>query len=479
MQTPQPPEPASGNAGSAGSVTADAVLRIQAAVLSQPDFATAAAVFVTRVAETFNFERVSLGLRARAGCRVRALSHGVALDARRALLKTLAAAMDEASDQGASVTVPGADGPLRIAVAAAAVARAGGGAVCVVPLVDDGAAAGAVVLERDVATPWSAVEVVQLEHLVNLIGPVLLLQRAAGASAVARLGAQGARLWQRVTTPGNVLFALGCGGLALALAAALWVPVPYSVSAPARLEGAVQRALVAAADGFIQQVAARPGDLVKAGQVLAVLAQHDLLLERSKRESELAQATNAHGGAFARSDRAQMMVQEAKMAEARAQLQLVEAQLERTQLKAPFDGVVISGDLSQSLGAPTQRGNVLMVVAPVERYRLIVEVDERDINDVRVGVAGRIALAATQGTTLPFRAERIAPLAVSRDGRHFFEVEGRLEAVGSAPLALRPGLQGVARIEAEPRPLAAMALGRAVNWLRLRLWSWGWWGGAP
>ena len=113
-----------------------------------------------------------------------------------------------------------------------------------------------------------------------------------------------------------------------------------------------------------------------------------------------------------------------------------------------------------------------MVIAPVEQFRLIVEVDERDINDVKAGAAGRVALAAMPGTLFSFRIERVTPLAATREGRHFFEVEGKLDA---ASAALRPGLQGVARIDAAARPLAAMAFNRLLNWLRLRLWSWGWW----
>src|SRR5262249_28181943 len=141
--------------------------------------------------------------------------------------------------------------------------------------------------------------------------------------------------------------------------------------------------------------------------------------------------------AMARSDRALLMVNQAKAAEARAQLELVEQQIERAHVKAPFDGIVISGDLTQSLGAPVQRGNVLMVIAPRDRFRLMVEVDERDIADIRPEAAGRLRLAALPGESYAFRTERVAPLAVARDGRNFFEVEGRFEA---ATPALRPGL---------------------------------------
>jgi multidrug resistance efflux pump len=54
---------------------------------------------------------------------------------------------------------------------------------------------------------------------------------------------------------------------------------------------------------------------------------------------------------MARADRAQLVISQAKADEARAQLALVDEQLGRIRIEAPFDGVVIRGDLSQSLGA--------------------------------------------------------------------------------------------------------------------------------
>ena len=392
--------------GSAGSTaTADGVLQIQAAVLSQSRFDQSAAVFATRLAQWLVFDRVSVGIIDRGYARVAALSHGAALDGQQALTRAIAAAMD-------------------------------------------------------------------CEHMVNLVGPVLALKSESEISAIARARRAGLRQWERLKAPDELPFKLAIAGALLLAVFVLGVPLPYSISAPTRLEGAVQRALVAASDGFIQQTSVRPGDVVKEGQVLAELAQHDLQIERSKRDSELAQHINAYSAAFARADRSLLMVNQAKKAEARAQVELIDKQIERAQIKAPFDGVIISGDLTQSLGAPIQRGAVLMVIAPVEQFRLIVEVDERDINDVKAGAAGRVALAAMPGTLFSFRIERVTPLAATREGRHFFEVEGKLDA---ASAALRPGLQGVARIDAAARPLAAMAFNRLLNWLRLRLWSWGWW----
>jgi multidrug efflux pump subunit AcrA (membrane-fusion protein) len=383
------------------------------------------------------------------------------------------------------VCLPATEGVAQVTLAHARLrargGEAGNGAVCVVPVTYEGVMAGAVSFERFAAGATLTAEVrAQWEHVVALCGALLALKVRAHESWFAR--ARGAwRAWRRrLLMPGDPAFRWWWGGVALAVCVAFFVPFPYSVGAPARLEGAVQRALAAATDGFLQQTAVRPGDRVKEGQVLAELAQQDLQLERSRRESEFSQHAGAYSAAFARADRTALMLSQARMGEARAQLDLVEKQLARTQIRAPFDGVVISGDLTQMLGAPVQRGTVLMTLVPHGRFRLIVEVDERDVRDVKTGAAGRVALAAMPHAPVAFRVERVIPIAATREGRHYFEAEGRLEqpdgAIGAADAGLRPGLQGVARISAEPRPLAAMLAGRFLNWLRLQLWSWGWLG---
>jgi multidrug resistance efflux pump len=246
------------------------------------------------------------------------------------------------------------------------------------------------------------------------------------------------------------------------------VPLPWRVSAPARLEGSVQRAVVAAADGFLQQANVRPGDRVVAGQVLAQLASQDMELERRRRESELRQHESGYRAAQARNDRTQMVVSQSKAAEAQALLALAETQLDRARLQAPFDGIVIKGDLSQTLGAPVQRGEVLLVLAPSDSFRLIVEVDESDIAAIHPGQKGQLALAARPEQPLGFTTRRIVPVATAADGRNYFEVEATPDR---AQADLRPGLSGVAKIEVGERSLGWLLFHRAAAWLRLSLWT--------
>ena len=177
----------------------------------------------------------------------------------------------------------------------------------------------------------------------------------------------------------------------------------------------MQRVLVAPADGYLKQAHVRPGDLVKSGQLLAELADEDLKLEQRRAMSDVAQLENTFGAALMKQDRAEVAIQYAKLEEAKAKLALVDQQLQRVKLVAPFDGVLITGDLTQMLGAPVKKGDQLLTLAPEHDFRVIVEVDERDIGNVHIAQEGHLALAALPGDALPFEVTALRRLR--RSGR--------------------------------------------------------------
>jgi len=460
-----------GDRRSAGPViAAGVVLQLQAAVLSQEGLAQGAAALVTELAAALRCDRVSVGWLEHGCARVIASSHSVDFDSRQAQFEKIGAAMDESVEQAAVIVLPATeDAASSVTLAHAEVLALLGGSVCTVPMVDAGRCVGAITLERT-GQAFDPAETALCEDVACLVGPLLELKRKSGRSpARVTLDALREQL-SRLASPAHPARKWVALAIVAAAAAATFVPVSYHVGAPARLEGSVQRIVAAPIDGFLEQVNVRPGDRVRANDVIAELAMRDLQAERAKRQSELAQHENLYGAALARADRTQLVIHHAKAAEAQAHLTLVEHQMQRARIRAPFDGVVIKGDLSQSLGAPVQRGEVLMTLAPDERFRVIVEVDERDIARVRPGQPGRLALAATPGETLGFRVSRILPVAVAADGRNFFEVEAVFDDEGNS---LRPGLRGVAKIAVGEHSLLWIATHRVVEWLHLALWSLG------
>jgi RND family efflux transporter MFP subunit len=465
------------------------VLDLQALLLNHDRSGPAARAAVCWLAPALGARRVALGwLTAGRELMLLAGSDGQsapddeslpALSVSHALPDAVLAAMGECVDQAAPVHWPpltsgaGSSGRTlpRIAVAHRSLSLSQGVAVWTLPLVWRGEVLGALQLEwRDLAPPVG-LNPAGVEHLAAWMAPVLALMRA-NERPLHQRGRDTIRAWWRSTEqPERRPWRLAVPMVAAAALVALAWPVTWHVGGAARLEGGVQRVLAAPSDGYVEAVHVRPGDRVKAGQPLLDLADRDLQLERQRWQSQLTQQLEAHAAAQARADRAALAQHQAKADEAQAQLELVEQRLSRARLVAPFDALVLQGDLSQQLGAPVKQGADLLTLAPEGQYRVVIAVDERDAARVAVGQTGTLALSALPWASMPFTVQRISPVAKAVEGRNVFDVEASVSA--EVQRQLRPGLLGQGRIA-----VGEAGLGR--QWLEplastVRGWWWRWW----
>ena len=292
------------------------------------------------------------------------------------------------------------------------------------------------------------------------------------------------RFWKSngVTTSGYIAYGkkligpretglkVGTGIAAFLLLFFIFAKGDFRVTADARLEGTVQRVLAAPMAGYVSHASVRAGDEVEEGQVLASLDDRDLKLEQLKWLSQRSQRQREQSEALARRDRAQAGILAAQIEQADSQLDLIKEQLSRIEVRAPFDGLVVSGDLSQSLGAPVERGDVLFEVAPLDSYRVILEVDERDVGQLALDQVGSLALTGMPEDVIEIRVDKITPISTAAEGRNFFRVEASL--VGEPPPLLRPGMEGVGKVEIGPRKLIWIWTHKIVYWLRMFSWSW-------
>ena len=449
------------------------VLELLVVALEEDLFVAAATAVVTALATDLACERVAHGVRRGRHTQVKALSHSANFNKKSGLVRALGNAMDEAIDQQEILLLPRTDDatPQVTKAHEALLNGQGSGAVCTIPLNDNDRITGALTLERDAEHPFTPDEVALCEHAAVLIGPVLEAKRREDRWI-------GAKVWGAVRDGFGHLF--GPGHMTLKAAALGLVALSmffvlargeYRVVAPAVLEGTIQRALTAPIDGYIASAEVRAGDLVVAGQPIAALEDKDLRLEKLQWEAQREKQLREYNQALANDDRARVRILRAQREQAEARIALLAEQLERTRIRAPFDGIVVAGDLSQSLGTPVSRGDVLFEVAPLDSYRVILQVDERDIRQIAQGQIGRLALAGLPGERLDLTVVKITPVAVAGEGKNQFRVEARL---AQPSVALRPGMQGVAKVDIEERNLFWIGTHKLVYWLRL--WWWSWWG---
>jgi hypothetical protein len=245
------PKPAAPGVASALRMDATTVLRVQASVLSQSGFRAAATAFANELTSLFGATRVCLGWVEPTGVSIEAMSGEVDFLRDAELCRTLAAAMDEALGQGASIVYPPAPGARpRITLAHAELARRGAAAMLTIPLVSATRLMGAVTLELRGSEMAPARLVGPCEQLACMLAPVLELKRDLDRPWQQQLWRSVCQLRERALGPGHVALKAGLLALLPLVAALSYWPADYRVSAPAHLEGSIQRILVAPSDGF-------------------------------------------------------------------------------------------------------------------------------------------------------------------------------------------------------------------------------------
>ena len=442
-----------------------------AAALQHRKLQPAALAVANELATRLHCDRVSIGFEQMGQVRPLVISHTATFDSRSDLVRALGGAMDEAFDLGIAIVHPAeAETELRALAHAEAARDLKVEAMLSAPLVDAGQPLGVLTLERNEGPPFSADELRLTRAVGVVLGPAWALHRLNSRSLVQRLreGLRSARLAMfGPRYPGLKLMA----STTLVLVAALFlVHIDHRVSARTTIEGATQLAAVAPFDGFVAQALVRAGDSVRQGQVLARLDDRDLVLETARWRSERDQLLHRYQVAFAAADRGSMGVLAAQVNQVEAQLALANDKLSRVVLTAPYDGVVVTGDLSQLIGAPVEQGKLLFEVAPLEGYRVVLRVDDRDVGRLATGQRGELVLASLPGRPMPFTVRSITPVSAQQDGQNVFRVEARLDVDDLS--RLRPGMEGVGKVVVGRANLLWVWTRGFVDWLRLALWNW-------
>jgi RND family efflux transporter MFP subunit len=460
-----------GEGGGGKGTRLEELLYLIATPLEHDRFRASATAFVTELATHFHCDRVTLGFRERGHVKLRAVSHSARFSERANVTRAIETAMDEALDQDATVVwPPPSEAPPQVTRHHEELAReADAGAICSLPVAYGSRFSGVVTCERGGFQPFNERELELLEAAVSLAGPTLTSQRRDDRWFGARLLESTRSRLAELVGPHHVALKLLTTAAVLLLAFLSVAKGDFRVTADMVLEARVLRAAVAPFDGYIGEAPVRAGDVVREGDLLATLDDRELSLERVRWSSQLQQLLNQYRQALAERDAAQVAILTAQVDQARAQLGLVEDQLAKTRIAAPFDGVVVTGDLSQELGAPVQRGEVLFEVAPLDEYRVVLQVDERDIEELESGQTGTLAFTAFPGESFSFAVEKITPVSTPSEGRNTFRVEAEL---AETPPRLRPGMEGVGKVEVDRRRLLWIWTHEAVDWMRLKLWNW-------
>jgi hypothetical protein len=259
--------------------------------------------------------------------------------------------------------------------------------------------------------------------------------------------------------------------ITLLLLGLLIMPVRFPVKVDATVEPVLRRVVPAQFDGILKESMVKPGDLVKKGDLLAVMddkqlrwKQAELIASRDKaiRQRDLAMADPRAPVASA-----QMSQLEADGID--LELKLLAFKQENLELRAPFDGMVLVGDLERAQGIPVNQGDVLFEIGPVNEMITELMIPAYDISLIKIGDEVNVRLSSFPGENWSTKITKIRPQAESVDGKTVFVAEANLVLSADDGPVLRAGMKGRASVRGDEAPLAWVITRRLWGYIQTTL----------
>jgi len=305
--------------------------------------------------------------------------------------------------------------------------------------------------------------------MLEMVYPRLADSRWHDANPLQRLRQGLLRRLELLVGPGRPWLKFGALSASVLLLVMMFVKVPYRVEASAQLTTDSTRIISAHNDGRILEVMVDVGDVVRQGQALARLETTDLQQQEAEVLSEIQRYAAEEDKARAAGSLADMQVAGARRQQSEARLGRVAHFLKQSRSEAPFDGVVVEGDRRNLLGSSVKRGDKLFRIAQVRDLYVVLQVPEHAIRELSGDAQAQLLLLSHPGQPIRLQVSTFVPMALVKgeEGNQFVLKARILDPVEPW---WRPGMTGLARIEAGSRNITWVLFHRMID--KLRLWLW-------
>ena len=445
------------------------IFRLSIRLHQETRFMALAMALCNSLALRFGCERVAMGWVDGDDLQLTAVSHVENFDAKSQASRALEAVMEEALDQEIVLTFPAEAGTDDHVLRAHQTYcdNVGATRLTTVPLAHGERIDAVLCLERQAGalTPAELWELTLIgESLARWLSTLHDRDRWFGARWRTALQRHAATFLK----PRHTAIKLAVAVAVVMLAVLTLLPWSYRVDAALAIRSQDLLFMPAPFDGYLRKVHVQVGDQVQADTVLVELDTRDLALEASMSEADWVRHSRESEKAMAASQLAEMQISAARALQSAARLEMIRHQLAHAQVRAPYAGVVIEGDLQKNLGAPVRKGDLLLKLAQTTNAYIELEIDQALIHEVKVGSRGEFSLVGRPEERFGITLKRIDPAAVTRDGRTFYLA--RADVDGAFRPNWRPGMGGNAKINAGDRSPLWIMTHRTVRFLREFFW---------
>lgn len=418
-------------------------------------------------------EQVAVGLMRRNRVRVLAISGFDNVSHRNPGVRVIAAAMEEAGDAQTTIIHQetdqwDADAELpEYRLHRQWFAAACGAAVASIPFIENDRCIAVLSLRAMPGSAWDRDTLAKVEEQVAPfaagLGLVDRASRSMASHAASSLRATATALCAPRSWSRKIL-------MLVILAAALWIALgsaTYRVTTPCSIRPAVAQRLYAPFAGIIETVHVKVGDSVQAGQTLFSMNTDPLLDELRYLEAQTKIARITMNAALMAKDATAAELERTRISLFEAKAAILNGQIERSHMTAPYDGIVTVGDPNTIQGQMLALGDPVIEIIPQSQWIVELEVPEDSIIAMNAGLTGSLSLNARADASQRFMINRVLPQARDVGRSSIFTAEGTIEQGADW---LRSGMEGTARIEIGKRPVWWIVSHRIVRAMQRNFW---------
>jgi multidrug resistance efflux pump len=438
-------------------------------------FLEAAMSTCNEVAARFSCSRVSLGFLKGKAIHLKSVSNTEKFKRKMNLLQGIEQLMEECLDQDIEVLYPQSGKGDYVARDVANYSKLHGPLnVLSLPLRDKGKVVAILTLERPPENSFNAKDIELFRLISDLFSPKLLQLYKYERWFGARI---------QESSKKTLSFVLGAKYTWLKLICLLVISLSiylsqakgtYQVESSFSFESKVRGIVVVPFNAEIEKIHVENGQRVHSGDELVQLDTTEEELELVELVARRLEAIKKMNVAMGEGKTAEAQIAKAEAAQSSAEIKLREYNINRAVLKAPTSGVIVADKLDKKLFSMAKFGETLIEVAQNNKLEAYLYVPEEQIADVRIGAQGELAAAGYPDRKIKFTVREINPVAEVRDQRNVFKVKAEL-VITEAQLGgefnwVKLGMEGVARVDVEPRLYAWIWTRKAVNYLRMKFW---------
>lgn len=260
-------------------------------------------------------------------------------------------------------------------------------------------------------------------------------------------------------------------GIATLLLALIFVKVPHNIDAKVEILPK-QYTFFSQIKGMVSKVFVKEGAQVKKGDLLAKLDVSDIKIQLFEKESKKLQTKTEMFKLKDEGNIADFKIKENEYISLDYEVELLRKKIERSEIYANEDGVVISENLDELVGKPVNFGEEIIKIASLENVIAKFEVPEESVQFVRPSQEVKFKVYGRPNDSF---SEGIKLLSVSGEGRQVIESDPNKYYMAKAQIdltknnGLRPGMTGRGKIYSDWIPLGRYLFERVYNFIVMEI----------